>query len=51
MKLGADRYSFKADDYSKYRPEFPSQVIEFLYSQSDISRRWKLVFTLGRFYW
>lgn len=37
MKFGADRYSFKAEDYSKYRPDFPSQVIDFLYSQSDIN--------------
>lgn len=37
MKLGADRYSSKIEDYAKYRPDFPSEIIDFLYANGDIS--------------
>lgn len=37
MKLGADRYSCKIEDYAKYRPDFPSEIIDFLYASGDIS--------------
>jgi ubiquinone/menaquinone biosynthesis C-methylase UbiE len=36
MKHGAERYSSKIEDYAKYRPEFPNEIIEFLYSKEII---------------
>lgn len=37
MKLGAERYSSKTDDYAKYRPNFPNEIVEFLYSNDFIN--------------
>jgi ubiquinone/menaquinone biosynthesis C-methylase UbiE len=37
MKLGAERYSSKIEDYAKYRPDFPVEIIEFLYSNDIIN--------------
>lgn len=36
MKLGAERYSSKTEDYARYRPSFPVEIIEFLYSNNII---------------
>jgi ubiquinone/menaquinone biosynthesis C-methylase UbiE len=36
MKHGADRYSSKIEDYAKYRPNFPCEIIEFLHSKGII---------------
>lgn len=37
MKQGAERYSSKAEDYAKYRPNFPSEIIDGLYADGTIS--------------
>lgn len=31
MKQGAERYSSKVEDYAKYRPSFPDEIMTFLY--------------------
>ncbi|MDP4193191.1 MAG: class I SAM-dependent methyltransferase [Bacteroidota bacterium] len=36
MKLGAERYSSKVEDYAKYRPDFPSEIINFLYANGTV---------------
>lgn len=36
MKHGAERYSSKTEEYAKYRPNFPAEIIEFLYSNRII---------------
>jgi hypothetical protein len=36
VKHGADRFSSKTEDYAKYRPDFPVEIIEFLYSKGVI---------------
>lgn len=37
MKQGAERFSFKTEDYAKYRPEFPMKIIDFLYDNNAIN--------------
>lgn len=37
MKHGAERYSSKTDDYAKYRPSFPSEIVDFLYTNDIIN--------------
>jgi SAM-dependent methyltransferase len=37
MKQGAERYSDKTEDYAKYRPDFPVELIDFLYINSGAS--------------
>jgi ubiquinone/menaquinone biosynthesis C-methylase UbiE len=36
VKHGADRYSNKTEDYAKYRPNFPAEIVEYLYSKGII---------------
>jgi ubiquinone/menaquinone biosynthesis C-methylase UbiE len=36
VKQGADRFSSKTEDYAKYRPDFPVEIVEFLYSKGVI---------------
>jgi ubiquinone/menaquinone biosynthesis C-methylase UbiE len=36
VKHGAERFSSKTEDYAKYRPDFPVEIIEFLYSKGVI---------------
>lgn len=36
MKQGAERFSGKVEDYAKYRPEFPTDIIKFINSNSAI---------------
>jgi len=36
MKQGADRYSVKTDNYARYRPDFPAEIIQFLYASGVI---------------
>lgn len=36
MKQGADRYSDKTEDYAKYRPEFPDELVDYLYKNGEI---------------
>jgi len=37
LKQGAERYSYKTEDYAKYRPNFPAEIVEFLYSNGTIT--------------
>jgi len=37
MKQGAERYSSKVEDYVKYRPSFPDEIMAFLYSNNIIN--------------
>lgn len=37
MKQGSERYSDKTEDYAKYRPNFPDELVEYLYMKGDIS--------------
>ncbi|WP_160687741.1 class I SAM-dependent methyltransferase [Clostridium sp. C2-6-12] len=37
MKFGAERYSNKTEDYDKYRPSFPAEIMKFLYSNNIIN--------------
>lgn len=36
MKQGAERFSIKTEDYAKGRPDFPKEIIDFLYENKVI---------------
>lgn len=38
MKQGAERFSSKTDDYAKGRPDFPKEIIDFLYENKAINK-------------
>lgn len=39
MKQGAERFSSKTDDYAKGRPDFPKEIIDFLYEHKVIDEK------------
>lgn len=39
MKQGAERFSSKTDDYAKGRPDFPKEIIDFLYENKVIDEK------------
>lgn len=42
MKQGAERFSSKTEDYAKGRPDFPKEIIDFLYENKVIDKESKI---------